>query len=315
MSAQITVSGTVSDANGPIPGANVIVKGTQNGAATDFDGNYTLDNVASNAILVVSYVGYTSREIPVNNRSRIDIVLQSDVSALDEVIVIGYGTQTRESVTGSVVSIKGGELNEVPAANFQQALQGRAAGVNISTTGTRPGDAPQIRIRGTRSLSGSNDPLIVLNGIPFSGGLSDINPNDIESLDILKDASATAIYGSRGANGVIIITTKSGKEGQKATFSYNTYYATKEVFNKYPLMNALQFIQLRADVAAHPNQGGVPIYSLGGDEYLGNDTDWQDLLYGTGFQMTHDVSVQGGSEKGNYNIGMGYFKETSVVPE
>ncbi|WP_228851425.1 SusC/RagA family TonB-linked outer membrane protein [Aegicerativicinus sediminis] len=315
MSAQITVSGTVSDANGPIPGANVIVKGTQNGAATDFDGNYTLDNVASNAILVVSYVGYTSREITVNNRSRIDIVLQSDVSALDEVIVIGYGTQTRESVTGSVVSIKGGELNEVPAANFQQALQGRAAGVNISTTGTRPGDAPQIRIRGTRSLSGSNDPLIVLNGIPFSGGLSDINPNDIESLDILKDASATAIYGSRGANGVIIITTKSGKEGQKATFSYNTYYATKEVFNKYPLMNALQFIQLRADVAAHPNQGGVPIYSLGGDEYLGNDTDWQDLLYGTGFQMTHDVSVQGGSEKGNYNIGMGYFKETSVVPE
>ncbi|WP_273277489.1 carboxypeptidase-like regulatory domain-containing protein [Maribacter polysiphoniae] len=207
VNAQVTVSGTVSDTDGPIPGANVVLKGTQNGAATDFDGNYVLSNVPSDGILVFSYIGYKTLEVSVNNQNTINVVLETNENALEEVVVIGYGTQRKESVTGSVVSIKADDLQEVQASNFQQALQGRAAGVNISTTSTRPGAAPTIRIRGTRSLSGSNDPLIVLNGIPFSGGLSDINQNDIESLDILKDASATAIYGSRGANGVIIITT------------------------------------------------------------------------------------------------------------
>ncbi|MBD1259783.1 TonB-dependent receptor [Maribacter polysiphoniae] len=312
VNAQVTVSGTVSDTDGPIPGANVVLKGTQNGAATDFDGNYVLSNVPSDGILVFSYIGYKTLEVSVNNQNTINVVLETNENALEEVVVIGYGTQRKESVTGSVVSIKADDLQEVQASNFQQALQGRAAGVNISTTSTRPGAAPTIRIRGTRSLSGSNDPLIVLNGIPFSGGLSDINQNDIESLDILKDASATAIYGSRGANGVIIITTKSGKKGQKAKFTYNSYYATKEVFSKFPMMNAAQVTQLRADVAA--NNGGTPLYAIGGDEDLANDTDWQDLLFGTGLQTSHDVSVQGGTEKGTYNIGMGYFKETSVIP-
>ena len=310
-----TVSGVVSDDTGPLLGVTVIVQGTNNGTTTDFDGRYTLENVSSDATLQFSFLGYEGQEIQVNGRNEIDIVLVEDTESLDEVVVIGYGTQRRESVTGSVVSVDGEELNEVKTANFQEALIGRAAGVNISTNSTRPGASPQVRIRGTRSLSGNNDPLIVLNGIPFSGGLSDISPNDIASLDILKDASATAIYGSRGANGVILITTKSGRQGQKATFSYNTYYATKEVFSKYPLMNASQLIQLRADVAAHPNQNGTPIYALGGDEDLANDTDWQDLLYGPGMQTSHDISVQGGSEKGSYNMGLGYFKETSVVPE
>ena len=310
-----TVSGVVSDDTGPLLGVTVIVQGTNNGTTTDFDGRYTLENVSSDATLQFSFLGYEGQEIQVNGRNEIDIVLVEDTESLDEVVVIGYGTQRRESVTGSVVSVDGEELNEVKTANFQEALIGRAAGVNISTNSTRPGASPQVRIRGTRSLSGNNDPLIVLNGIPFSGGLSDISPNDIASLDILKDASATAIYGSRGANGVILITTKSGRQGQKATFSYNTYYATKEVFSKYPLMNASQLTQLRADVAAHPNQNGTPIYALGGDEDLANDTDWQDLLYGPGMQTSHDISVQGGSEKGSYNMGLGYFKETSVVPE
>ena len=312
---ETTVSGVVSDENGPLPGVTVLVQGTTNGTNTNFDGEYTLTNVPSNATLEFSFLGFESQEIQVNGRNEIDIVMVEDTEALDEVVVIGYGTQNREAVTGSVVSVDGEDLNEVKTANFQEALIGRAAGVNISTNSTRPGASPQVRIRGTRSLSGNNDPLIVLNGIPFSGGLSDISPNDIESVDILKDASATAIYGSRGANGVILITTKTGREGQKATFSYNTYYAVKEVFAKYPLMNAAQLIQLRADVAAHPNQGGTPIYGLGGDEALSNDTDWQDLLYGTGLQTSHDFSVQGGSEKGTYNMGLGYFKETSVVPE
>ena len=308
----ITVSGVVQDGQGnPIPGASVVVQNTTDGTTTDFDGNYTI-NVPSNAVLEFRYLGFSTQSVAVDGKSTINISLEEDTQQLEEVVVIGYGTQRKESVTGSVVSIKGDNLNEVPAANFQQALQGRAAGVNISTTSSRPGAAPQIRIRGTRSLSADNDPLIVLNGIPFSGGLSDINPNDIASLDILKDASATAIYGSRGANGVILITTKSGSKGQKATITYNTYYATKEVFAKFPMMNAAQLIQLRADVAA--NNGGTPIFGLAGDEFLGNDTDWQDLLYGSGLLTAHDISVQGGTENGSYNVGLGYFKETSVVP-
>ncbi|MCC4211189.1 SusC/RagA family TonB-linked outer membrane protein [Leeuwenhoekiella parthenopeia] len=310
--AQSTITGTVSDGNGPIPGANVIVKGTNNGAVTDFDGNYTLNNVPGDAILVFSFVGYEAQEVPVNSRTQVNATLENDLESLNEVVVIGYGTQSRESVTGSVVSIKGDELNEVQSANFQQALQGRAAGVQIQTTSTRPGAAPQIRIRGVRSLSGDNNPLIVLNGIPFSGSLNDINVNDIASLDILKDASATAIYGSRGANGVILIETKTGRKGQKARISINSYYATKEVFSKFPMMNAAELTQLRADVAA--NNGGTPIFEIGGDEDLANDTDWQDLLYGSGMQTSQDFNISGGSEKGAYGFGMGYFKETSVLP-
>src|SRR5690606_9064726 len=308
----ITIRGVVNDAHGtPIPGVSIIEVGTTNGTTTDFDGNYTI-TAASNASLEFRYLGFVAQTVAVNGRSTINVQLAEDTQQLEEVVVIGYGTQRRESVTGSVVSIKGENLNQVQSSNFQQARQGSAAVVNISSTSSRPGAAPHIRIRGTRSLSADNNPLIVLNGIPFSGGLSDINPNDIASLDILKDASATAIYGSRGANGVILITTKSGTKGQKASITYNTYYATKEVFAKFPMMNAAQLIQLRADVAS--NNGGTPLYGLAGNEYLGNDTDWQDELYGTGLQTAHDISVQGGTENGSYNVGMGYFKETSVVP-
>ncbi|MBD0835105.1 SusC/RagA family TonB-linked outer membrane protein [Aestuariibaculum suncheonense] len=313
MSAQMTVSGKVSDDNGPIPGVNVILKGSSNGTATDFDGEFTISNVPGNGVLIFSYIGYQAKEIQINNQTEINVTLEADLAALDEVVVIGYGTQNRESVTGSVVSIKGGELSEVQAANFQEALQGRAPGVDISTTNTRPGsNSTSIRIRGVRSLSGSNDPLIVLNGIPFFGGLNDINLNDIESLDILKDASATAIYGSRGANGVILITTKSGKKGQAAKFTYNTYYAAKEVFAKFPMMNRDQFNALREATGLF-NEGD-PLYTTGADEDTSVNTDWQDLIYGTGLQTSHDIGVTGGGENGNYSIGMGYFKETSVLP-
>lgn len=304
--AQNTVRGRVIDETGmPMLGVNVVLKGTNTGTNTDFDGNYSLNVSGASPTLVFSYLGYVTQEIAVGSQSVVNISLNPDVSTLSEVVVIGYGTQKKESVTGSVVSIKGEALNEVQSANFTQALQGRAPGVDISTTGTRPGANPVIRIRGTRSLTGSNDPLIVLNGIPFFGGFNDINPNDIESLDILKDASATAIYGSRGANGVILITTKSGKKGQKAKFSYNTYYATKEVFAKFPMMNGPEFVALRE---------AAGIYTNGIDEFNDVDTDWQDLIYGTGLQTTHDINISGGGENGSYNVGMGYFKETSVTP-
>tara|TARA_R110002051_G_scaffold87713_4_gene154487 strand:- start:30405 stop:33491 length:3087 start_codon:yes stop_codon:yes gene_type:complete len=305
VNAQITVSGTISEASGPIPGANVVLKGTTNGASADFDGKYTLTNIPSNGVLVISSIGYQTKEVSINNQNQINVILELDTSELDEVIVIGYGTQKKEAVTGSVISIKSETLNEVQSANFSQAIQGRAAGVELTQTSSRPGAGMQIRIRGTRSLSGSNDPLIVLNGIPFSGGISDINQNDIASIDILKDASATAIYGSRGANGVILITTKSGMKGQKAKFTYNSYYATKNVFAEVPMMNGEQFAALRA---------AAGIYTNGVDEFDNVNTNWQDLIYGTGLQTTHDMSVQGGGENGSFNIGMGYFKETSVLP-
>ncbi|MGE5945057.1 MAG: SusC/RagA family TonB-linked outer membrane protein, partial [Flavobacteriales bacterium] len=318
--AQKTVSGTVTDEAGvPMLGVNVIVKGTTTGTNTDFDGKYSLSVSGNSAILVFSYLGYVTKELAVGSQSVINITLDPDVAALNEVVVIGYGTQRRESVTGSVATVKGEDLGQVQAANFQQALQGRAAGVQISTTSTRPGENnTRIRIRGNRSLNNDanntqNDPLIVLNGIPFFGGLNDINMNDIESLDILKDASATAIYGSRGANGVILITTKSGKKGQSAKFSYNTYYATKEVFAKFPMMNAAQFNAMREATRLY-NNGGLLWAPRPGEEDPNVDTDWQDLMYGSGLQTSHDISVAGGGDKSSYNIGVGYFKETSVLP-
>ncbi|MGC5743794.1 SusC/RagA family TonB-linked outer membrane protein [Chryseobacterium sp. NFX27] len=224
---------------------------------------------------------------------------------IEEVIVIGYGTQKKEAVTGSVSSLGGTALKEVPSANITDAIQGRLPGVDIGRTSTKPGAVQQIRIRGERSLTGSNDPLIVLDGIPFVGSLGDISPSDIKSLDILKDASATAIYGSRGANGVILITTNRGSKGQKARFTYNGYTGFQTIFSKYPVMDGPKFARLRADAKMFTNAQ---------DEFNDINTDWQDKYYGVGLMMNHDVGVTGGSEKGNYNFGVAYFQQNGVVP-
>ncbi|MDW8852174.1 TonB-dependent receptor [Flavobacterium sp. MMLR14_040] len=302
--AQTKVTGTVSDANGPIPGANVNLKGTKTGVSTGFDGTYTID-VPSNSILVFSFIGLKNKEVAVNGQSKINVSLEEDSAQLKEVVVIGYGTQRKEAVTGSVASIGGGELNQVASANVTQALQGRLAGVDLTQTSSKPGAAMQIRIRGTRSLTGSNDPLIVLDGVPFAGSIGDINPVDIKSVDVLKDASATAIYGSRGANGVILITSNKGRKNQKATFNYNGFSGIKQVFGKYDMMDAAKFAALR-DYST--------LYTDGIDESRDTNTDWQDSLYGAGEMISHDVSVSGGSENGAYNAGLGYYKEESVLP-
>jgi len=225
---------------------------------------------------------------------------------IEEVIVIGYGTQKKEAVTGSVSSLSGSALKEVPAANITEALQGRLPGVEISQISTKPGAEQQIRIRGTRSLSADNNPLIVLDGIPFAGSISDINPNDIKSLDVLKDASATAIYGSRGANGVIIVTTNRGNKNQKARFSYNGYMGVQTLFSKYPMMDGAKLQKLRQDANN--------LYTIGGNEEAGMNTDWQDLYYGTGTITSHDVGVTGGTNGGGYSAGIAYFKQEGVVP-
>ena len=212
----ITVRGTVTDENNePVIGATVIISGDPTrGTVTDMDGKYTLSDVPSDASLEFRYVGMRTQIIPVNGRTTIDVVMESEMKILEEVVVIGYGTQRKEAVTGSVASIHGDALREVPSSNITQALQGRIPGVEMSQVSTKPGSPMQIRIRGTRSLTASNDPLIVLT-VFLLRIYRDINPNDIRSIDILKDASATAIYGSRGANGVILVTTHKGNIGQK----------------------------------------------------------------------------------------------------
>lgn len=302
----ITVRGKVKEkAGNPIPGATVVVKGTAQGTVTDQDGNYTLNNVNSNALLDYSFVGMKTVEIAVNGRTTIDIELEADVSEVEEVVVVGYGTQRKEAVTGSVASVKGDIVREVPSANISQSLQGRVAGVEMSQTSSKPGSTMQIRVRGTRSLNASNDPLVVLDGIPFSGSISDLDPNDIKSIDILKDASATAIYGSRGANGVLLITTNKGQKGQKATFTYNGYYGVKSVFGEYPMMEGPEFVELRKTAGLYTN-------SL--DEADDVNTDWQDLLYRKAMVTSHDINVVGGTEKSNYKFGMGYYEDQSVLP-
>lgn len=298
------VKGRVNDAMGPMVGATVVEKGsTSNGVVTDVDGNFSI-SVAPDATLVISFIGYEPQEVSASKQP-LEVTLQEERQSIDEVVVIGYGTQRKENVTGSVANIGGERLNQVAATNVAYSLQGRIAGVNMQQTSSQPGAEMQIRIRGQRSLNASNDPLIVLDGIPFMGSLSDINPSDIKSMDILKDASATAIYGSRGANGVIIITTVKGAQGSKAKISYNAYVGVKKVFHKYPMMNAEKYQKMR-DYAG--------LYTNTLDEEEGIDTDWQDLFYKTGFTQSHDINVSGGTNDGCYSLGGGYYHDESVLP-
>src|SRR5690606_8256148 len=256
--------------------------------------------------LAFSIIGFVSNEHTLSGSQTIlNITLQASDTSLDEEVVVGYGTQRKESVTGSVASNGGEVMREVPAPNISQALQGRLAGVEMSQTSSRPGATMQIRVRGTRSLSADNNPLVVLDGIPFPGSLADINPNDIKSIDILKDASATAIYGSRGANGVILITTDKGTKGSKPKIAYNTYYGVQEVFSKYPMMDGPTFAKFRQYAG---------IYSNAVDEDENANTDWRDEFYGQGYVTDHIVSVSGGTQSGSYNFGGGYYLIPVVIP-
>ncbi len=303
----VRVSGTVTgDTGAPLSGVSVRSADGSASTSTDDSGQFTVQ-VPANSVLVISYLGYTPQEITVGAADQqVTVTLQTEASALDEVVVVGYGTQRREAVTGSVASISGNVMREVQSANFSQALQGRLPGVELTQTSSQPGGTMQIRIRGSRSLTASNDPLIVLDGIPFVGTINDINPNDIKSLDILKDASATAIYGSRGANGVILISTNRGLSGQEARVSYNSFTGMKEVFGKFPLMSGPDMVKLR--------QLNVPYTTYGQDESEDMDTDWQDLLYRTATMTSHDVGISSGTERGSYNFGGGYLLDQAVIP-
>ena len=301
----INVSGTVTDKNGEtVIGAAVMVLNSSVGAVTGVDGTYSLQ-VSPSATLEVSCMGFTTQRIPVQGRTNIDIVLSDDAQALDAIVVIGYGSARKSDVTGSIASMGGDNLREVAAGDFTRSLNGRVAGVQMTQTSSRPGASMEIRIRGDRSLSASNDPLIVLDGVPFMGSLSDIATGDIKSMDILKDASSTAIYGSRGANGVILITTYKGVAGQAPKVSFNNYISFKKAI-KYPMMNGPEYVKMRKLAGQYTNKIGY--------EDDATDTDWQDLFYRTGVVRNHELSVVGGTMKGSYRFGVSYYKDEAVVP-
>ena len=304
--AQQVLRGKVLTEDGsPLSNASVQVKGESSSTRSSTDGSFTLNIPSAQSSLVISYVGFITQEVNVAGKTEVTITLQAETTSLEDVIVVGYGTQRAEAVTGSVSSIRGDALRDVPSANISQALQGRLPGVELTQTSSQPGAVMQVRIRGSRSLSASNDPLIVLDGIPFPGSIADINPNDIKSIDVLKDASATAIYGSRGANGVILVTTEKGGAGQKAKFNYNSFAGVRTLFARYPMMNGPEFAALRQ---------AAGMYSNALDESDDTDTDWQDLLYKNGLMNSHDVGVTGGTEKGNYSFNAGYLNDKGVIP-
>jgi TonB-dependent starch-binding outer membrane protein SusC len=302
----INVKGRITDENGaPVIGASIVVKGATTGVSSDNNGDFEIA-ASTNSSLIITSVGYIEQEVKVNRNSSVNVTLKRTTTDLNEVVVIGYGTQRKEAITGSVSSISGEKLSEVPSSNISDALQGRLPGVQISQTSTQPGSTMQILIRGQRSISASNDPLIVLDGIPFGGSFSDIDPESVKSISVLKDASATAIYGSRGANGVILITTKKGAVGQKAHISYNSYYGIHKLWAPFPMMNGPEFDSLRVRAG---------IYKNGTSEAEGVSTDWQKLFYRPSSPVTNqNVDVSGGSAKGSYHFGLGYYDDQSLIP-
>jgi TonB-linked SusC/RagA family outer membrane protein len=306
------VHGNVTDSSRkPIAGASVVNLKTGKGTSTDASGNFTIMAVKGQT-LQVSYVGYESERVVYRGQGEIAVALVTSNPNLSDVVVIGYGTQRKEAVTGSVASITGNNLREVPSPNISDALQGRLPGVAISQTSSQPGASMQIRIRGTRSLTASNDPLIVLDGIPFPGNIADIDMNDVRSLDVLKDASATAIYGSRGANGVVLITTYKGNSDQEPKIAVNSYYGVNKLFSKYPMMNGPQFAALRKAAGQYLQQGGN--IQLGTDESLNTNTDWQSLFFQNGKVTNEDISLSAGTKRGSYNFGASYYDNVGVVP-
>lgn len=306
LNQQRVVTGLITESDGnPLPGVTIMEKGTNNGSLSDANGQYRIVVTTANPVLVFSFVGYTTQEVTVGSQAVVNLALAASDIGLEEIVVIGYGTARKSDVTGSVASIGGDAIRDVPSSNISQALQGRVSGVDMSQVSTKPGATMQIRVRGTRSLNASNDPLVVIDGIPFAGSIGDISPSAIKSIDILKDASSTAIYGSRGANGVILITTNKGYAGQQARISLDSYVGMKQVFAKYPMMNGPEFVALRAAANQYTN-------TL--DESNDMDTDWQDLLYKTGMVNSHDLGITGGTQTGNYTFGVGYYKDEAVVP-
>lgn len=318
MAQSVAVRGTVKDATGEtLLGVNVMEQGTSNGTITDLDGKFEI-RVAANATLTFTYVGYKPLNVAVNNRQNIAVVLEPDTKLLDEVVVVGYGQMRRSDVTGSVVSVSSEAIQKTVSTSIDQVLQGRAAGVQVQQNSGMPGGSSSIRIRGINSLNASNEPIFVIDGVVIDGStgsssenaLASINPSDIVSMDILKDASATAIYGSRAANGVILITTKRGQKGD-AKISYNGYTGWQEMPKKLRLLNLQEY-------AYHKNARTLAAIVQGDDNFvrpdlLGVGTDWQDELFTQAPMTSHNLSMTGGNELTNFAIGAGYLSQDGIA--
>ncbi|KAF2516741.1 SusC/RagA family TonB-linked outer membrane protein [Flavobacterium foetidum] len=318
VNAQTSVSGTVSDVGGPIPGVNIFVKGTKTSTVSNFDGTFTLSSVPANAVLSFSFIGYKTKEVAVAGKNKIDVVLEEDLNSLKEVVVIGYGTAKRGDLTGAVSSVNSTVISQSVATTLDQVLQGRAAGVNIQANNGAPGSSASVRIRGLSSISGLNEPIYVIDGVVIDGNtgsnnnnpLAGINPADIASVDILKDASATAIYGSRAGSGVIIITTKTGKKGE-LSLNFDSYVGWQKIPKQLQVLNLREYGTLkntRADlgIVQRDNTFIRP-------ELLGDGTNWQDELFTTAMMQSYNLSGAGGSDTTTYSFGIGYLDQEGIA--
>ncbi|GAA5029972.1 SusC/RagA family TonB-linked outer membrane protein [Marivirga lumbricoides] len=335
--AQNVVTGKVTTAEDgqSLPGVNITVVNGSSGTTTDIDGNFSLE-VPDDASLKFSFIGFTTRTISVSSRSVINVALEEDIAQLGEVVVIGYGTQQRGDVNGSVASIDANVIENIPQPSLDQLMQGRAAGVTVTQNSGQPGAAVSVRVRGITSITGSNEPLYVIDGVPVSGDatnsatsgrtaassfngngqtgvspLAAINPNDIASLDILKDASATAIYGSRGANGVVIITTKRGQRGETGKITYSNYFAIQEPQKLIDVMDLPAYAKLQNDLAGI--YGVQPRVEFINIELLGEGTNWQNEVFKRAFMQNHEVSLSGSKDNVNYFISGGYTDQDGIV--
>lgn len=323
----VTITGviTAEDSNEGLPGVNVVYKGTTTGTTTDQDGRYRLSVPNATGTLVFSYIGYVTQESSIGNQTSINAKLVADTKALSEVVVVGYGTQRKKDVTGSITSVTADEIKNQPASNVETLLQGRAAGVQITQSSGAPGGGLNVRIRGGSSINAGNEPLYVIDGIPVynndkdpsgtsygtftsTNALASLNPDDIESIQILKDASATAIYGSRGNNGVIIITTKRGKNG-RTNVSYNAYYGTQQAVRKLDLMNGTQHAEFLNDWA----EATKITKPFANPASIGAGTDWQDQIFKAAPIQNHQLSVSGGNGNINYFVSGNYFDQQGIV--
>ncbi|WP_428232549.1 SusC/RagA family TonB-linked outer membrane protein [Flavobacterium sp.] len=326
----VPIKGTIVDSNGqPLPSANVVEKGGKNGVTTDFDGKFSLTVQNANAILIVSYIGFDTQEVPLKGQATIKVVLKESAAGLNEVVVVGYGTQKKHDITGSISSINKSAIKDLVLTSTEQALKGQAAGVQMTQSSSAPGGGASVRIRGGNSISAGNEPLYVVDGFPIyndnssstgvlgngqpSNVLASINPGDIESMEILKDASATAIYGSRGANGVIIITTKRGKTGQ-SNVTFDTYYGFQQLSKKIDLVNAYDFAKnanvdnvQRARPIIYPNP---EIYN---PAVYGQGTDWQDEAFRVAPTQNYQLGFTGGDDKTKYAISGNYFTQDGIL--
>src|SRR5690606_10191763 len=317
---QDVVTGQVvsSDDQMPIPGVTVTLKGTGIGTVTDVNGTYSLSVGDPEGVLVFSFVGYATQELPINGRSLINVTLTTDTQDLSEVVVIGYGTVKKSDLTGSVVSIRDQDLTAIPVTNALEVLQGKVPGLDMTKSSGQAGAGLNFTIRGNRSLNAGNGPLILVDGIIY-GSTMDVNPNDIASVEVLKDASATAIYGTLGANGVILITTKRGAYG-KSKISINSYYGVQSMGGYAPIMSGPEWVNLRRESRRTVNEWSSPaddanIFNPAQLENFQNGiyTAWADELLSNGSQQNHQVSVAGGSEKATYYFSLEYFNEQGLL--